>query len=182
VARKAENAVSAKIIRTISLSPSGPSEAISLTRVTGAFLLFSAINLPSSRTIVGLTLILLCSTNPLTLVRKKKEFKIAGRIAITATISTPPTIAIAPYIAPSAKVPESPGNILDGNLWNKKKAKQTIISGIAASARITFPFRKRARTRGTVAIATKPLTAPLRTSIVLMVFAVTGIAMRINIG
>jgi len=40
----------------------------------------------------------------------------AGKIAIAAITSTPPTIAITPYVSPNITEPESPGNILLGNL------------------------------------------------------------------
>ena len=58
----------------------------------------------------------LCSAIRFTLARNRKEFIIAGNNATIATNSTPPTIAIAAYIAPQARVPESPGNILLGYL------------------------------------------------------------------
>ncbi len=41
----------------------------------------------------------------------------AGSNATAAIISTPPTIAIEPYMAPKVKAPESPGKILLGILW-----------------------------------------------------------------
>ena len=53
----------------------------------------------------------------LTLARKRNEFMTAGRSAMTPIISELPAIARAPYIAPNNNVPESPGNILLGNLW-----------------------------------------------------------------
>ena len=48
--------------------------------------------------------------------KNKNEFTTAGNMATAAIISTPPTIAIAPYAAPKASAPESPGKIRDGTL------------------------------------------------------------------
>jgi hypothetical protein len=52
----------------------------------------------------------------LTLLRNKNEFITDGSKAMTPIISELPAIARAPYIDPINKVPESPGNILLGNL------------------------------------------------------------------
>jgi hypothetical protein len=115
-ARNEENTASLNISRQISLSESGPSANINLNSVIGAFLSFDAINLKSSIRSVGRDFTFLCSTIFLTLARKRKEFITAGNKAITAINSELPAIAIDPYIAPINKVPESPGNILLGNL------------------------------------------------------------------
>ncbi len=61
-------------------------------------------------------MISLCSTTLLTLERNKNELKIARSNAIIAISSDFPIIAIAPYIDPSIRVPESPGKILLGNV------------------------------------------------------------------
>ena len=48
--------------------------------------------------------------------KNKNEFTTAGNMATAAIISTPPTMAIAPYAAPNARAPESPGKIRHGIL------------------------------------------------------------------
>jgi hypothetical protein len=89
---------------------------MSLNRVTGALCSDEAANLKSSVNIVGRDLTSLCSTILLTLERNRKEFMTAGRRAMTPMISELPAIATDPYIAPSTRVPESPGNIRLGFL------------------------------------------------------------------
>src|ERR687898_300980 len=81
-----------------------------------AFLTLDADSLKSSVKDVGLAVISLCSTTLFTLERNRNELNIAGSNAIIAISSDLPVMAIAPYIAPNNKVPESPGNILLGNL------------------------------------------------------------------
>src|SRR5574338_528321 len=116
IARKAENNASLKIIIAICFSVIGPVARIRRRSVTGASLSVVAMSLKSGVIVVGF-LICLCSTMRLTLDKNKKELITAGKSAIAATISALPRIAITPYIAPRVKAPESPGNILLGNLW-----------------------------------------------------------------
>src|ERR1044072_9377997 len=99
-------------------SETDPSTNSSRKSVMGAFLSLEAASLKSSVKNVGLAVISLCSTILFTLERKRNELNIAGNNAIIAISSDLPAIAIAPYIAPNNKVPESPGKILLGNLWN----------------------------------------------------------------
>ena len=110
------NIASLNIRQPISFSESGPSTKSSLTNVEGAFFSFDAASLKSSFNTTGLDFIFLCSTIFFTLARNRKEFITAGKMAITPIISELPAMAIAPYIAPINNVPESPGNILLGNL------------------------------------------------------------------
>ena len=116
IAKIPENIVSLKITNPICFSVNGPAVRINLTKVIGAVLSFVAFSLKSSVCSTGFPLICLCSTTRFTLDKNKNELITAGRSAIAAIISTPPTIAITPYIAPNVNAPESPGKILLGIL------------------------------------------------------------------
>jgi hypothetical protein len=111
-----ENTASLKICVPISFSVSGPSVNINLNSVDGALFSLEAISRKSFVSMVGRDFTSLCSTILLTLARKRNEFMTAGKRAITPMISDRPAIAKAPYSVPSNSVPESPGNILVGNL------------------------------------------------------------------
>lgn len=111
-----ENVPNMKILLIISCSDNGPLARISLTNVAGALLSLDAINRKSSHIVTGLVLTCLCSTIFFTLERNRKEFITAGRSAITPIISEFPAINIPAYIDPNSNVPESPRNILLGNL------------------------------------------------------------------
>src|SRR5215510_2015511 len=113
-----ENIANLNIFFIISYSESGSLASMIRTRVEGAFLSADALSLKSLSIVTGLLLISLCSTIFFTLERNKKEFITAGNNAMTPIISELPAIDSAPYIAPSNNVPESPGKILLGNLWN----------------------------------------------------------------
>lgn len=111
-----ENVPNIRILLIISFSDNGPLAKMSLTNVAGARLSLDAINLKSSLNITGLVLTCLCSTIFFTLERNKNEFITAGKSAITPIISEFPATNKAAYIDPNNSVPESPRNILLGNL------------------------------------------------------------------
>ena len=105
-----------KIANPTCFSVNGPAARINLTKVTGAVLSLVAFNLKSSVCSTGLPLICRCYTTRFTLDKNKNELITAGNNAIAAIISTPPIIAITPYMAPNVNAPESPGKILLGIL------------------------------------------------------------------
>ena len=63
-----------------------------------------------------------------------------------------------------------------------KKASDAKIRGIIAIAMIGLPIITKAMNMGIDAIMVNPLTTPFNTSIVLIVFVVTGIAISTSIG
>ena len=91
-------------------------------------------------------------------------------------------MAIAPYIAPIASVPESPGNIFEGYLWKTKNAKQTDIKINVTNTMLLSPINKSVINNGIEVIITNPVDTPFNTSIVLIVFAVTGIDINTSNG
>ena len=103
-------------------------------------------------------------------------------MANTPINSTPPTIAIAPYIAPIVNVPESPGNTFEGYLWKIKNAKHTDININVTSTMLLSPININEINNGMDVIITNPVDTPFNTSIVLIVFAVTGIDINTNNG
>jgi len=111
-----ENVANIRILVIISFSDNGPLARISLTSVAGALRSLDATNLKSSDIETGLVLTCLCSTIFFTLDRNKNEFITAGKSAMTPIISEFPATDMAAYIDPNNSVPESPRNILLGNL------------------------------------------------------------------
>ena len=69
VASTADTKLNTKIVFTMGNSFEGFPATINLTRVIGAFSLLSASIVPSDNTLVGLTLIFLCSTKSFILVK-----------------------------------------------------------------------------------------------------------------
>src|ERR671930_2253154 len=171
---------SLNILQPISFSESGPSTNSSLTNVAGAFFSFDAASLKSSFKTTGLDFTFLCSTIFFTLARNRKEFITAGKMVITPIISEFPAIAIAPYIVPINNVPESPGNILLGNLWYLYNAIVPKSNGSAATNTSLLPKMAILTKSGNMAIITNPLATPFKTSIELIVLPATGIMTNIN--